>query len=139
MVANFVNSRVINGKQQITVAIDFHTYAELILWPMGYTTTDVPADMTQDDLKRSHVFFPYYPAGYGVEAFLQLHVAYSKVIRQVAAKEDVALVDLEVPLGGPARRPLFWDTMHPSLAGHRLIAETLAETVRRVRAPGSKA
>lgn len=49
VVRNFVNSRVINGKQQITVAIDFHTYAELILWPPGYTLTDVPADMTQDD------------------------------------------------------------------------------------------
>ena len=49
LVRNFVNSRVVNGKQQITVAIDFHTYGELILWPYGYTYTDVPADMTLDD------------------------------------------------------------------------------------------
>ena len=49
VVRNFVNSRVINGKQQITVAIDFHTYSELILWPFGYTTTDVPPDLTLDD------------------------------------------------------------------------------------------
>ncbi len=49
VVRNFVNSRVINGKQQISVAIDFHTYSQLILWPYGYTTTDVPADMTLDD------------------------------------------------------------------------------------------
>jgi hypothetical protein len=49
VVRNFVNSRVIGGKQQITMAIDFHTYSELILWPMGYTTTNVPPDMTQDD------------------------------------------------------------------------------------------
>jgi len=48
-VRDFVDSRVVNGEQQITVAIDFHTYSELILWPYGYTTTDVPADMTQDD------------------------------------------------------------------------------------------
>jgi hypothetical protein len=48
-IRDFVNSRVINGKQQITVAIDFHTYQELILWPMGYTFTDLPADMRQDD------------------------------------------------------------------------------------------
>jgi carboxypeptidase T len=48
-VRDFVNSRVVGGKQQISVAIDFHTYSELILWPYGYTTTDVPADMTQDD------------------------------------------------------------------------------------------
>ncbi len=49
LVRNFVNSRVVGGKQQISVAIDFHTYSELILWPYGYTFTDVPADMTQDD------------------------------------------------------------------------------------------
>jgi len=49
VVRDFVNSRVLNGQQQITVAIDFHTYSELILWPYGYTTTDVPADMTLDD------------------------------------------------------------------------------------------
>ena len=49
VVSDFVNSRVIGGKQQITVAIDFHTYGELVLWPYGYTFTDVPSDMTQDD------------------------------------------------------------------------------------------
>ena len=49
VVSNFVNSRVIGGEQQITVAIDFHTYQELVLWPYGYTFTDVPSDMTQDD------------------------------------------------------------------------------------------
>ena len=49
VVRDFINSRVVGGKQQITVAIDFHTYSELILWPYGYTTTNVPADMTLDD------------------------------------------------------------------------------------------
>ena len=49
VVSNFVNGRVIGGEQQITVAIDFHTYSELVLWPYGYTFTDVPSDMTQDD------------------------------------------------------------------------------------------
>jgi hypothetical protein len=49
VVRDFVNSRVIGGKQQIVTAIDFHSYAELVLWPYGYTYTDVPADMTQDD------------------------------------------------------------------------------------------
>jgi hypothetical protein len=48
-IRDFVNSRVVSGEQQITVAIDFHTYGELVLWPYGYTFTDVPADMTQDD------------------------------------------------------------------------------------------
>jgi hypothetical protein len=46
---DFVNSRVVNGKQQIKVALDLHAYGELVLWPAGYTFTDVPADLTQDD------------------------------------------------------------------------------------------
>ncbi len=48
-VRNFVNSRVINGRQQIRAHITFHTNGELILWPYGYTKTDIPADMTVDD------------------------------------------------------------------------------------------
>ena len=34
----------------ITAAITFHTYGELILYPYGYTYDDLPADMTPDDL-----------------------------------------------------------------------------------------
>ena len=46
---DLVNSRVVGGVQQIRASIDFHTYSELVLWPYGYTFTDVPADMTADD------------------------------------------------------------------------------------------
>jgi hypothetical protein len=46
---DFINSRVIDGRQQITAAITFHTAGEQVLWPYGYTSTDVPADMTKDD------------------------------------------------------------------------------------------
>jgi carboxypeptidase T len=48
-VRDLVNSRVVGGVQQIKASIDFHTYSELVLWPYGYTYTDVPADMTTDD------------------------------------------------------------------------------------------
>lgn len=48
-VRDFINSRVVGGVQQIKTSITFHTYAELVLWPYGYTYTDVPSDMTQDD------------------------------------------------------------------------------------------
>jgi carboxypeptidase T len=48
-VRDFVDGRVIGGKQQIKTSITFHTYAELVLWPYGYTYTDIPSDMTQDD------------------------------------------------------------------------------------------
>lgn len=50
VVRDFVDSRVVGGTQQIKTHIDFHTYAELVMWPYGYTLTNLPADMTQDDL-----------------------------------------------------------------------------------------
>ena len=46
---DFILSRVVNGRQQIRTAITFHTNGELILWPYGYTYTDIPYDMTTDD------------------------------------------------------------------------------------------
>ncbi len=46
---DFINSRVIAGRQQIRAAITFHSAGEEILWPYGYTTSDVPADMSADD------------------------------------------------------------------------------------------
>jgi carboxypeptidase T len=48
-IRDFINNRVVNGVQQIRASIEFHSYAQLILWPSGYTYTDVPGDMTQDD------------------------------------------------------------------------------------------
>ncbi len=48
-IRDFINSRVVDGIQQIKTAITFHSYAKLVLWPYGYTYTDVPSDMTQDD------------------------------------------------------------------------------------------
>jgi hypothetical protein len=49
VVRNFINSRVIGGRQQIRTAITFHSAGEEILWPYGYTRTAVPSDMTVDD------------------------------------------------------------------------------------------
>ncbi|MEU2617211.1 M14 family metallopeptidase [Streptomyces sp. NPDC007157] len=49
VVADFVRSRVVGGKQQIKAGIDFHTYSELVLWPYGYTTADTATGMTADD------------------------------------------------------------------------------------------
>jgi carboxypeptidase T len=51
-VANFVNSRVISGVQQIKGNIDFHTYSELVLWPFGYTYNDTAPGMTAAEAKR---------------------------------------------------------------------------------------
>ena len=49
VVADFVRSRVVGGKQQIKAGIDFHTYSELVLWPFGYTKADTTTGMTADD------------------------------------------------------------------------------------------
>jgi carboxypeptidase T len=49
VISNFVATRVISGVQRIKVAIDFHTYSELVLWPYGYTYDSVPSDMLQHD------------------------------------------------------------------------------------------
>jgi carboxypeptidase T len=50
-VANFINSRVIGGRQQIRAAITFHTSGRLVMWPYGYTMANVPSDMTYADYK----------------------------------------------------------------------------------------
>lgn len=46
---DFVNSRVVNGQQQIKVILSLHSAGKLILWPYSYTRQDVPAEMPQDD------------------------------------------------------------------------------------------
>ena len=48
-IRDFMASRRVSGQQQIKTAITFHTAGEQILWPYGYTKTDVPADMTTAD------------------------------------------------------------------------------------------
>jgi len=45
----FVASRVVNGRQMIRTAIDFHESGRFVLWPYDYTKTNVPADMTAQD------------------------------------------------------------------------------------------
>jgi len=46
---DFMASRRIGGRQQIKTAITFHTAGSQILWPYGYTMTDIPGDMTTED------------------------------------------------------------------------------------------
>jgi murein tripeptide amidase MpaA len=49
VIRDFVASRVVGGEQQITAAMDFHTYSELVLWPYGYTTAATATGLTTDD------------------------------------------------------------------------------------------
>jgi hypothetical protein len=46
---DFVASRVVDGVQQIRTHITLHTNGKLVLWPYGYTKTDIPRDMTPAD------------------------------------------------------------------------------------------
>ena len=48
-VRDFLASRVIGGRQQIRVAVSFHESGRLVMWPYGYTYTDIPIDMTRAD------------------------------------------------------------------------------------------
>jgi carboxypeptidase T len=45
----FIASRVVNGRQMIRTAVDFHESGRFVLWPYDYTKTNVPADMTAQD------------------------------------------------------------------------------------------
>jgi len=46
---DFLASRVVDGRQQVRVAITFHEYGRLVMWPYGYTKRNVPPDMTSQD------------------------------------------------------------------------------------------
>ena len=45
----FLASRVVGGRQQIRTAMTFHESGRLVMWPYGYTMSDVPGDMTSQD------------------------------------------------------------------------------------------
>ena len=46
---DFLRSRVVDGVEQIKVAVSWHSYGQVILWSYGYTMTNVPSTMTLDD------------------------------------------------------------------------------------------
>ncbi|RJQ69179.1 zinc carboxypeptidase [Pseudonocardiaceae bacterium YIM PH 21723] len=48
-VRDFVNSRAAEGHQRIATHIDFHTFSEQVLWPMGYTTDDSTPELSEQD------------------------------------------------------------------------------------------
>ncbi|MGK5558262.1 M14 family metallopeptidase [Actinomadura kijaniata] len=50
VLTNFVRSRVVGGRQQIKLFLDIHSYANLVLWPFGYTYDNtVPGAMSADE------------------------------------------------------------------------------------------
>lgn len=92
--------------------------------------TVVRPGMTYEEIQREHVVFPYYGGSYSVEKFLSLHRSYNNVIRSIALRLKVPLVDLDRIFNEYDKDDLFWDTMHPSLKGHKLIAQSLLKKVQ---------
>ena len=96
--------------------------------------TVLTRNMSSEDLKARHVFFPYFPEAYSVPRLLSLHTAYNNSLRRLAARLQVPIVDLDEVFDRRDKRTLFWDTMHPSKEGHELIAAALAPRVRELLA-----
>ncbi len=96
--------------------------------------TVLTRNMSAEDLKTQHVFFPYFPEAYSVPRLRSLHDAYNNSIRRLATRLQVPIVDLDEVFDRQDKRPLFWDTMHPSKEGHELIAAALAPRVRELLA-----
>jgi len=47
-IRDFVLGRKVGAVQQIKLMLDIHTFSELVLWPFGYTTSQVVSGMTAD-------------------------------------------------------------------------------------------
>lgn len=48
-ISDWVLTRRVGGVQQIKMAIDIHTYSELVMWPFSYTFTHVTTGMNTDE------------------------------------------------------------------------------------------
>ncbi len=46
---DFLASRVVDGRQQIRAAMTFHEFGRLVMWPFGYTRSDLAGGMTKAD------------------------------------------------------------------------------------------
>lgn len=62
-------------------------------------------------------------------------VPYRQVMREVASSCGAPLVDLPQAFARDGRPHLFLDEMHPSRAGHQLMADTIAATLKQVGWP----
>jgi carboxypeptidase T len=46
---DFIDSRVIGGRQQLSLSLTFHSAGEMVLWPYAYTRAALPRTMSADD------------------------------------------------------------------------------------------
>jgi lysophospholipase L1-like esterase len=92
--------------------------------------TVVRSKMTQEEIDKDHVFFPYYAGSFSLGKFLSLLRAYNAVIHRVAEKHEVLLVDLYSIIEQYPKDDLFEDTMHPNTKGNAIIAGAMAEALK---------
>ncbi|GAA2386271.1 M14 family metallopeptidase [Dactylosporangium salmoneum] len=95
---DFVLSRRIGGKQQITAAIDFHSYSELVLWPFGYTQ-DATAPGLNADQQRTFAALGALMAksnGYTPEQSSSLYITDGSVIDWLWATQGIWAFTIEM-------------------------------------------
>lgn len=91
--------------------------------------TVLTRNMSAEDLRSQHVFFPFFPEAYSVPRLLSLHDAYNNSVRRLAERLQVPLVDLDEIFNQRSKRTLFWDTMHLSAEGHQVVADALGPRI----------
>jgi lysophospholipase L1-like esterase len=96
-------------------------------------STVVTPEMSQNELKKQHVVFPYYAGAFDVPSLLALVRAYNAVILELSSKYAVPIVDLNAVFNEQDKRKLFWDTMHPSYPGHEVVAKAIDHRISQIR------
>jgi len=88
--------------------------------------------MTAQDIIDSNVVFPYFAAAYGVGDLIDLVEAHNNSIKSIASIENVPLVDLSKVFSSlEDPQEYFYDTMHASLKGRRIIANEIYSSLYR--------
>jgi len=93
-------------------------------------TTRVRPDYTAEDVVRANIYLPYYPSAYAIGDFLDLVDAYNRAVEEIARRNDVPVVDLNrIFLARPDAQQLYFDTMHPTREGYRLVARAALDVL----------
>jgi len=105
---DFILSRNISGAQQIKVAIDIHSYSELVLWPYGYRIADTGPDMTVDQNDTFRTIGQQMAAsnGYTPEQASDLYIADGTSIDWMFQNQGIFAYVFEMfPTGSPGFYP----------------------------------
>jgi hypothetical protein len=106
-VRDFIESRVVEGRQRIRTHITFHTAGEMVLWPYGYTYRDRPADMTELDMRTFRAMGRSMAAtnGYRAAQSSDLYPTDGDMIDWVYARQRIFTFTFELyPRGGSGPR-----------------------------------